>query len=362
MGVCSRRRGLLLVLVLMGLQIGGCATLERRKGALDSARSNPSLSTCECKIVGISEGRLAADELGVQELGPDGNLTRVWKVPRFTRLLRLEVADLDGDGVSEWIVLFDTGRFRSHVLRWSGAAWESSKPWAGFLRPSRGSDGSDILLGQAPGGRRFHAETISEVRLSDDGKLESGERIPALDRVFIYDFFWLPGATPRLFFLEENGSITERDPRSPQAVLWRHDERIVARPVELRRKSRDLLGEEEDERLRLAPPAVIQAGNDDGSTEVLLVTGPPTPMFAFENLRISGGGDVRVFAAGPRGLTERVRTPLLGLDVSATWVGEAHGRRLWLAAVWTKDAGGFTKPESRVFRFDLGTGNPIPWD
>ena len=368
--VGPKRNRLLWLLVLLCSGLVGCATLERSKGAIELAKSNPSLATCDCKIGSIASGKLAAeeetrlwlaDEGGVHELLPDGQLRRVWKTPRFARLLRLEAADLDGDGISEWIVLYDTGRFRSHVLTWNGETWEASKPWAGFLRPVENEAGGVDLLGQAPGGRKFHAETVSLVHREGDGKLRAGERVGTLAGLPLYDFFWTGSPKKRLFVLVANGSITERDPRSPKAVLWRLDEKIVARPIEIRRQSRDMLGQSEDERVRFAPVPVVGL-NAAGEEEVLVVTGPPVPVFAFENLRISAGGDARVFSVGPRGLDERVRSPLLGRDLSASWAGEALGRTLWIAAVWTKDGGGFSKPESRVFRLDPATGDPIDWE
>jgi len=294
------------------------------------------------------------------ELAPDGTLTEVWEVPRFARLLRLEAADLDGDGIVEWVVLYDTGRFRSHVLRWTGDSWESSKPWAGFLRPDAQAGEKTRLLGQSAGSGRFHGERIVEITEAE-GKLVAGEQVVVAPGVFLYDFFWVPGERPRLFVLEEGGSISERDPRSPRAVLWRSEERIVARPLELRRSSRDMLGESTEDTIRFAPPVVLAQWDDDPTPEVFLVTGPAVPMFAFENLRISGGGDVRVFDVGERGLQELVRTPLLGLDLSATWAGQFQGELLWIASVWMKDLGGFAKPESRLFRFNPSSGDPRAW-
>ncbi len=357
--------------VLLVVQLAGCATLQRGRAALDSARAMPSLATCDCKVVSLAVGPLAVDEppklwvaeeKRVFELAPDGSLKVVWEVPRFARLLRLEAADLDGDGIVEWVVLYDTGRFRSHVLRWTGDSWESSKPWAGFLRPQAQAGGKTRLLGQsAAGGSNFHGERIVAVAEAGEGKLVAGDRVVVAPGVFLYDFFWVPGETPRLFVLEEDGSISERDPRSPRAVLWRSEERIVARPLELRRSSRDMLGESTEDTVRLAPPVVLAQWDDDPTPEVFLVTGPAVPMFAFENLRISGGGDVRIFDVGERGLQEQVRTPLLGLDLSATWAGQFKGELLWVASVWMKDLGGFAKPESRLFRFDPASGDPRAW-
>jgi hypothetical protein len=370
MGIGSKRNWGLWLLAFLSSGLIGCATLERSRGAIELAKSNPSLVTCDCKIGSITAGKLVADEptrlwladeRGVHELQADGQLRRVWSTPRFARLLRLEAADLDGDGISEWVVLYDTGRFRSHVLSWNGETWEASKPWAGFLRPVENEAGGIDLLGQAPGGRKYHAETVSIVSREEDGKLRPGERVETLTGLPLYDFFWTGSPRERLFVLEANGSITERDPRSPKAVLWRLDERIVARPIEMERQSRDMLGQSEDERIRLAPVPVVGI-NAAGTEEVLVVSGPPVPVFAFENMRISGGGDVRLFSVGSRGLDERVRSPLLGLDLSASWAGEALGRTLWIAAVWTKDGGGFSKPESRVFRLDPATGDPIKWE
>jgi hypothetical protein len=318
-------------------------------------------------VVSIASGSLApgeaprlwvADEKRIMELTTDGSMKTVWEVPRFVRLLRLEAADLNDDGVTEWVVLYDTGRFRSHVLRWTGTAWESSKPWPGFLRPVLQADGTLRLLGQSTGGSRFHADRIVEVSSEADDLLVAGGQVKVVPGVFLYDFFWVPGESPRLFVLEESGSITERDPRSPAAVLWRSAERIVARPLQLRRRARDMLGEVEDDTVRLTPPVVVTQWDGASGPVVLLVTGPPAPMFAFENLRIPGGGDVRVFDVGQRGLEERVRSPLLGLDLSATWAGQLGGELLWLAAVWTKDSGGFVQPESRIIRLDPATGDP----
>ena len=355
--------------LLLVVQLAGCATLQRGRAALDSARTVPSLASCDCKVVSLAVGRLGVDETPriwvaeekrILELAPDGTLTEVWEVPRFARLLRLEAADLDGDGIVEWVVLYDTGRFRSHVLRWTGDSWESSKPWAGFLRPDAQAGEKTRLLGQSAGSGRFHGERIVEITEAE-GKLVAGEQVVVAPGVFLYDFFWVPGERPRLFVLEEGGSISERDPRSPRAVLWRSEERIVARPLELRRSSRDMLGESTEDTIRFAPPVVLAQWDDDPTPEVFLVTGPAVPMFAFENLRISGGGDVRVFDVGERGLQELVRTPLLGLDLSATWAGQFQGELLWIASVWMKDLGGFAKPESRLFRFNPSSGDPRAW-
>lgn len=357
--------------LLLVLQLAGCATLQRGRAALDTARAVPSLSIFDSKIVSLAVGTLAADETPriwvaeekrILEFEPGGSLKVVWEVPRFARLLRLEAADLDGDGVVEWILLYDTGRFRSHVLRWNGESWESSRAWPGFLRPQAQAGGKTKLLGQSAGGNRFHGERIVEVAETGEGKLVAGDRVVVAPGVFLYDFFWVPGEHPRLFVLEESGSISERDPRSPRAVLWRSEERIVARPLELRRSSRDMLGESTENTVRLAPPVVLAQWDDDPTPEVFLVTGPAVPMFAFENLKLSGGGDVRVFEVGERGLTEQVRTPLLGLDLSATWAGQYKGELLWLGSVWMKDLGGFSKPESRLFRFAPASGDPRAWD
>ncbi|HIF21855.1 MAG TPA: hypothetical protein EYQ27_08095, partial [Gemmatimonadetes bacterium] len=70
------------------------------------------------------------------------------------------------------------------------------------------SDGAVRLLGQSTGGSRFHADRIVEVDPAADGLLVAGGQVKAVPGVFLYDFFWVPGESPRLFVLEESGSIT----------------------------------------------------------------------------------------------------------------------------------------------------------
>lgn len=367
-GPWGRRDGLCAVLLLLPLVLG-CASLQRARGASQAAQEAPSLSTCSCLVVSLASGHLGpdspeqlwmADERSVHRVGTDGSLEELWTAPRFSRVLRLEAADLDGDGRSEWVVLLDTGRFRSHVLRWDGAAWQPSRPWAGFLRPVRDREGTLQLLGQGSGGARPFSGEIVEVSMDAEGALSGGSPVEAPPEVLLYDYFWLPGEQARLFVLEEDGGITERDPRSPAAVLWRSEERVVARPVEVEREVRDLLGDLREQHFRLAPPPRLVQLDQDPELELLLVTGPPRPKVAFENLRLAGGGDVRALDPAARGLVELHRTPLLGRFLSSVWAGAWEGREVWLAAVWTRDAGGFVRPESRVFLFDPSTGNLVP--
>ena len=47
---------------------------------------------------------------------------------------------------------------------------------------------------------------------------------------------------------------------------------------------------------------------------------------------------------------------MLGLEMAASWAGDLGGELVWLGAVWTKAAGGFVKPETKLFRFDPKTG------
>ena len=90
----------------------------------------------------------------------------------------------------------------------------------------------------------------------------------------------------------------------------------------------------------------------------LIVGGVHNPVAVLQNLRVWQGGDVRLYEATSRGLQEVRRTPLLGRAVvAATPWNVTPTDTVWAAAVWTKPAGGMTKPESRVFLFDPATGD-----
>ena len=58
----------------------------------------------------------AADSRQVVRIGPDGRPDVVWQAPRFSEIVRFEAADLEGDGVSEWLVLLRFGTLRSQVV------------------------------------------------------------------------------------------------------------------------------------------------------------------------------------------------------------------------------------------------------
>jgi len=298
-----------------------------------------------------------ADARGVHTLSADGEAERTWNAPRFTELLRFEAADLDGDGLSEWVVLLDSGRFRSHVVRWDGTQWQMSKPWPGFLRPLVGPGGALRLAGQKSSAARPFQGPVVEVLLGEEGALDPGDPLSAPPDTPLYDFFWVSGESDRLFVLEEDGSITERDPRSPSAALWRSEERVVARPIEVEREVRGLLGDDREQKIRLAPRVSLTQLDEDAEPEVLIVTGPPVPTIAFENLRIFSGGDVRAYDVARRGLEELHRSPLLGRAMAAAQPWRLGDADVWVAAVWTRLAGGFSRPESRVFVLDPKTGN-----
>ncbi|MEE2830272.1 MAG: hypothetical protein VX498_13875 [Myxococcota bacterium] len=372
-GLC--RASLLLLLPWLW----SCALAPKAQMAAEAAGLAPVLAECRCQVIGLGTGTLEpggeeqlwmADVRGVHRVGSGGRTESLWTAPRFTEVLRFEAADIDGDGVSEWVVLLDSGRMRSFVLRWDGESWQPSAPWAGYLRPLRDGRGELTLVGQRSGGSTAYRGLITRVLVGESGSLTAGEPVPSPPGVSIYDFFWLRGDPGRLFVLESNGSISERDPRSPTVgagpgprsgwgVLWRSEDRPVARPVEVEREVRDLLGDLRDERIRLAPPVAVVQLDDDPAEEVLVVTGVPAPQVVFENLRLYRGGDIRAYDPELRGLKELHRTPLLGRSLSAVVAVERGGEDLWVGAIWTRLPGGFTRPESRLLLFDPASGNVV---
>ena len=102
----------------------------------------------------------------------------------------------------------------------------------------------------------------------------------------------------------------------------------------------------------------------DAADEVILAAGPRPIGVSFDSLRIHQGGNQLVFDLADQGLTQSISTPMLGLEMAAAWAGELGGELVWIGAVWTKAAGGFVKPETKLFRFDPKTGavlaNPKP--
>lgn len=361
-----------LAALLLLVVVAGCAHAQ---SAQDTALGAVELYQGRVLAVGIAAGRDGADqpqklwlaeERGVHELGPEGAV-QVWKPPRFTRILRLQAADLDGDGADEWVVLIDQGRMRSLIV---GVGPEGrttlGRPWNGWLRPVQRADGSWELVGQRSGGERSFRGPNKRVTLQADGSLLEGERLDLPPNLAVYDWFEVPeppseeGEEPRLrlFSVEESGKLVERDPRSPRAITWRGDERVAGRIVEATRVSQSMLGDEEELVVRLLPP--VAAADADGRPGVLLVGGTQTPVAVLRGLRIFQGGDVRLLVPDDRGLREVRRTPLVGRAVVAatTWEIEP-GRTVWAAAVWMKVAGGFERPESRVFLFDPATGDLV---
>ena len=132
----------------------------------------------------------------------------------------------------------------------------------------------------------------------------------------------------------------------------------MGRPIEVERTYRDLLGDESEATLRLAPPVRRAELDETGAVGALMVGGTHTPVVVFQNLRVFQGGDLRLMKPTSRGLEEVRRSPLLGraMVAAAQWrISEDH--TVWAAVVWTKNGGGFTKPESRVFLLDPATGD-----
>lgn len=343
----------------------GCANA---RAARDLALIEESLHACRCLGVGLTTGRDApgsperlflADEKGVRALALDGSTADVWSAPRFERLVRLDAGDFDGDGVTELVVVVQGGRMRSAVLVPGEDGRVRSGGWYhGYLRPIRAADGAWQLVGQRPGGDRPFRGTPEFVTWSADG-FEVGEAAGAPPRATLFDWFWLPGEErDRLFVLEETGHLTERDSRSPRSQVWRSDDRPVARPVEIERSYRELLGSEEEEVLRLASPVVI--GDRDGVRGALLVGGNGTPVPVLRNLRVLQGGELRWLQTEHRGLTEVVRTPVLGtaMVAGAVWSPDDE-HTVWAGLAWTRDPAGFAPPESRVFLFEPERGDVV---
>ena len=358
-----------LALLLTALTLAGCAH-GRGVAARDLAMTGQALWVSEVGVVGLASGRDVADgpELlwvaegkGVHAVSADGSTSLAWKAPRFARIIRFEAADLDGDGVHEWVVVMDHGRIRSSLVTvQDGQRAAAGRPWNGFLRPVVGADGAASLQAQRAGGDLPFRGPVIHVEPGDK-RWESGEPVGLPDRVSLFDFAWIPageGRPERLFSFESSGFVEERDARSQRAVIWRSADRFVGRPVELDREYRNMLGEDEGVTLRLAPPVSLVDEDADGAPELLMVGGTQNPVVVFENLRVYQGGDVRLMRPVARGLEEVRRSPLLGRAMVAVcpW-SPAEGERVWAAAVWTRLGSGFVKPESRVFLLDPATGD-----
>lgn len=364
-------RGLALVLVAAAAlsPLAGCGH-GRGAAARDLALTGQALWVGELGAVGLAAGRDLADgpELlwlaeprGVHVLGPDGSQALTWKPPRFARIIRFEAADLDGDGVDEWVVVMDQGRIRSVLVGLDEGRREAlGRPWNGFLRPVIGPEGEVRLEGQRAGGDAPFRGPVIVVEPGDKGWV-AGAPVGLPAGVSLFDFAWLPGAEDRparLFSFDASGFLEERDARSPRAIVWRSPDRFVGRPVELDRDYRNMLGEEEGVTLRLAPPVSLVDEDGDGLQELLMVGGTQTPVVVFENLRVYQGGDVRLLTPTSRGVEETRRSPLLGRAMVAVcpW-SPASGERVWAAAVWTRLSSGFVRPESRVFLLDPASGD-----
>ena len=300
-----------------------------------------------------------ADERAVTALSPSGEAVELWRPPRFTRILRLEALDLDGDGGSEWVVTLVGARIRSLVLGWRDGAWVTLAPGRpGFLRPLLGPEGVPILLGQAAGSERPYAGPIHRMLL-DDGILTQGEALTLPPQLSVHDVFWVPqGDAVRLFSIEPTGHLGERDVRSPLALVWRADQRTVSRPVVIAREYSNILGEETEGVLDLPTPPTVFDADGDGVYSVLAVAGSTTPVAVLQNVRVLQGADARLLTPGARGLDEVLRTPLLGRAMvgAVPWVS-ADGAPVWAAAVWVRADTGFARPETRVYLFDPATGD-----
>ena len=359
-------RALVLVVAAFVLGCGQAAT-----GAQQLALGTDGVWVGRRAIRSIASGAAApdtpkqlwlADEKGVVALQPDGTAAETWRPPRFTRILRLEAMDLDGDGGSEWVVTLEGARIRSLLLGYRDGQWAELAPGRpGFLRPVLGPDATPILLGQSAGSERPYAGPIREVSLKD-GKLVDGDALGLPPALSIHDPFWVPvDDGVRLFSVEPSDHIGERDPRSPRALIWRSDHRTTSRPVVIEREYSNLLGEELDGTLALpTPPAVFDA-DCDGTWEVLLVAGSTTPVAMLQNVRVLQGGDARFMKPGARGLEEVHRTPLLGRAMvgAVPWV-DVDGDLVWAAAVWVRADTGFAPPETRVYLFNPDNGDLLP--
>jgi hypothetical protein len=338
------------------------------------AAGHDALWSCQCQVTGLATGydSRGGDQViwvaagrDVHAVGPGQDPVVVWSGPRFSRIVRLEAADLDGDGISEWLVVLVANSVRSIVVGMRDGKREAlPRPWNGYLRTLVDADGSSLLVGQSGAGDRDFWGPLYRVELSDAGKLSRGERLDLPAGLPLYDFFWLPGSggeQARLFSVEETDQLAERDARSPKARIWRSDNRIVARPVELEREFRGYFGEVKEQFVRLTAPIEVSDADGDGSYEALLVAGLAKPAVVFENMRFHQGGDVRRLRAGPRGLEETYRSPLMGRAVAAasSWTSPS-GRRFLVAAVWTRHRAIFKGPESRLLLLDASSGDLLP--
>lgn len=361
----TMRRRALHLLAAAGLLVGGCAH-GRAGEAREAARTGLPLLVGSFEAQGLAvaartpgaEDELwLADEKAVLQLDSEGGTSRAWKPPGFARILRIDGGDIDGDGQDELLVLADAGRVRAWILGWGADGWAPiAPPWAGWLRIAPGPLGAPVLIGSrvAPGSPRAALERV-ELR---DGKLVVAEPLGLPPGLSVFDVAWIPqGDRVRLITLESNDRIAERDPRSPRSLLWRTDGRPVARPVEVERTDRDLLGEQVRSTIRLAAPTHTLDIDGDGQLELLVIGGNATPVAVLENLRVYEGGDVRVYSLAERGLVESVRTPILGVQMLAAAPWRYGGRDVLVAAVWTRKGGGFVRPETRVFLFDSRTGD-----
>ncbi|HCP47985.1 MAG TPA: hypothetical protein DIU15_18235 [Deltaproteobacteria bacterium] len=361
----------LLLPLLPALLLVGCAH-GAATAARDLAMSQDALWSCRCAATSIAtgiDGAGGAPKLWVAannkvfEVSADGEATEVWSSPRFSRILRLEAADLDQDGSDEWVVLLDTGRMRSRVVALrDGVRVLVGKPWNGYLRPLRGPSGELTLVGQRTGGDRPFLGPVFGVEVAADLSLKSGASL-GLPRDFpLFDFFWLPGVGEqgaRLFSLESNGLLAERNAVSPTQVLWLSDARFVARPLQVEREYRGMLGDYRDGVVDFAPPVVLSGGGDQPD-RAYVVSQPPRGPVVVEGFMLPRGGDARVLEPAPRGLSELARTPLMGRAVAgvAVWKPEPH-EEVGAALVWTRLSGGVVAPETRLLLFDLTTGDLV---
>ena len=366
---CLHRLGLGILLIVAGAlalpSLSAAATPQEIKAARDAARSLPAFASCRCAAVGFSVGQLAAEgpetlwlahEGGVSEVLPEGRLEPVWKTPGGARLVRFDAADLDGDGRSEWVVLLDSGRLRSYVLRLGDSGWERGRPFSGFLRPMVDAEGSPYLLGQRRRRTRFHDDAIHRVRQDEKQRWTLGEEIAALRGLFVYDFQLIREPRPRLFVVDSEGGFSERDPSQSSLLLWSLDRPLASRPLEVEFSGGSMFESDDTERFDFAPALQSLDLDADGVDEILLTAGPRPIGVSFDSIRIHDGGNQLVFDLAEQGLTQSLSTPMLGLEMAASWAGDLGGELVWLGAVWTKAAGGFVKPETKLFRFDPKTG------
>jgi hypothetical protein len=340
--------------------VAGCAHREAARGL---ASSTEAVFDWPGVGVAIETGRVerggperlwVADDRSIWELGPGSPPREVLRLRGFADLVRFQAADLDGDGVSEWLLTDRAPRTRTRVFAHREGAWAPrGRPYWGWVRVEGAS-----LSAQRAGGDGPFAGPVRDARWDGTAVVEGAPR-GGPDTLGIFDTFVVPAEPTRLFAIEWTGHLSERDPRTPVASLWRADARTVARPIEIEADSTTLLGEPIDGTVALpAPVRVVPRG--DG-WDVLVVSGPTNPVPVLPSLRVLQGGDVRAYSPQPgRGLAERVRTPLLGVAVAAmTPFATADGRNLWALLVWTRDPGGFLPPRSRVLLCDPETGDLV---